>query len=208
IAPGEGVIAMIIEDGGTVETAAKTIPILLQTLDLAIYPEGGDLIAGLPNRVYVVGQTPARKPADMAGVVVNAAGRKVATFHTEHEGRGRFSFVPVKGEAYSLRITEPAGIKTVFASGGESIWCRHFIDVRYHTQVKGCRRPGRRYIRWLVSHRVKPARKRTRIQTGHAAGDSTNGFHTRRSEVSGWRDRSYGLRRPHVADGRAIDLSS
>ena len=163
IARGEGVIAMIIEDGGTVETATKTIPILLQTLDLGIYPEGGDLIAGLPNRVYVVGQTPARKPADMAGVVVNAAGRKVATFHTEHEGRGRFSFVPVKGEAYSLRITEPAGIKTVFASGGESIWCRHFIDVRYHTQVKGCRRPGRRYIRWLVSHRVKPARKRTRI---------------------------------------------
>ena len=115
IARGEGVIAMIIEDGGTVETATKTIPILLQTLDLAIYPEGGDLIAGLPNRVYVEGRTPARKPADMAGVVVNAAGREVATFRTEHEGRGRFSFVPAKGETYSLRITEPAGIKTVFA---------------------------------------------------------------------------------------------
>src|SRR5213594_3412902 len=115
IARGEGVIAMIIEDGGTVETATKTIPIPLQTLDLAIYPEGGDLIAGLPNRVYVEGRTPARKPADMAGVVVNAAGREVATFRTEHEGRGRFSFVPAKGETYSLRITEPAGIKTVFA---------------------------------------------------------------------------------------------
>src|SRR5213593_1262653 len=115
IARGEGVIAMIIEDGGTVETATKTIPILLQTLDLAVYPEGGDLIAGLPNRVYVEGRTPARKPADMSGVVVNAAGREVATFHTEHEGRGRFSFVPAKGETYSLRLTEPAGIKTVFA---------------------------------------------------------------------------------------------
>src|SRR5881396_2809690 len=115
IARGEGVMAMIIEDGGTVETATKTIPILLQTLDLAVYPEGGDLIAGLPNRVYVEGRTPARKPADMAGVVVNTAGREVATFRTEHEGRSRFSFVPAKGEAYSLRITEPAGIKTVFA---------------------------------------------------------------------------------------------
>src|SRR5881396_4013227 len=114
IARGEGVIAMIIEDGGTVETATKTIPILLQTLDLAVYPEGGDLIAGLPNRVYVEGRTPARKPADMAGVVVNAAGREVATFHTEHEGRGRFSFVPAKGEAYSLRVTQPAGIRTIF----------------------------------------------------------------------------------------------
>jgi hypothetical protein len=52
IARGEGVLAMIIEDGGAVETATKTIPILLQTIDLAIYPEGGDLVAGLPNRVY------------------------------------------------------------------------------------------------------------------------------------------------------------
>src|SRR5262249_13488511 len=107
---GEGVIAMIIEDGGVVETASKTIPILLQTIDVAIYPEGGDLIGGLPNRVYIEGRTPAHKPADMAGVIVNAAGREVATFRTEHEGRGRFSFVPMKGEAYSLRVTEPAGI--------------------------------------------------------------------------------------------------
>src|SRR5256712_11775752 len=115
IARGEGVIAMVIQDGGTVETATKTIPILLQTIDLAIYPEGGDLIAGLPNRVYLEGRTPTQKPADMQGVIVNAAGKEVATFRTEHEGRGRFSFVPAKGEAYSLRITEPAGIKTVFA---------------------------------------------------------------------------------------------
>ncbi len=41
-------------------------------------------------------------------------GKEVATFRTEHEGRGRFSFTPAKGETYSLRITEPAGIKTVF----------------------------------------------------------------------------------------------
>jgi hypothetical protein len=97
-----------------VETATKTIPILLQTIDLAIYPEGGDLVAGLPNRVYIEGRTPAQKPADLAGIVVNHAGKEVATFRTEHEGRGRFSFVPAKGEAYSLRITEPAGIKGSF----------------------------------------------------------------------------------------------
>jgi hypothetical protein len=111
---GEGSLAMIITDGGTVETATKTIPILLQTLDLSIYPEGGDLVSGLPNRVYLEGRTPAQKPADMAGVVVNRAGREVATFRTEHEGRGRFTFVPLRGETYSLRISEPAGIKTVF----------------------------------------------------------------------------------------------
>lgn len=114
ITRGEGVVAMTIQDGGTVETASKTIPILLQTIDLAIYPEGGDLVAGLPNRVYVEGRTPAQKPADMAGIVVNAAGKQVAAFRTEHEGRGRFLFTPGKGEKYSLRVTEPTGIKTVY----------------------------------------------------------------------------------------------
>jgi len=114
IARGEGTLAMVIQDGGTVETASKTIPILLQTLDLGIYPEGGDIIAGLQNRIYIEGKTPAQKPADMAGIVVNSTGKEVASFRTEHEGRGRFSFTPVKGEVYSLRVTEPAGIKTIF----------------------------------------------------------------------------------------------
>jgi hypothetical protein len=115
IARGEGVIAMVIEDGGVVETATKTIPILLQTLDLALYPEGGDLVAGLSNRVYIEGKTPTGKPADIAGIVTSSAGVEVGRFRTEHEGRGRFSFVPARGETYTLRITEPAGIQTTFA---------------------------------------------------------------------------------------------
>jgi len=111
---GEGVLAMSIQDGGAVETATKTIPILLQTVDLAIYPEGGDLVAGLPNRVYFEVRTPAQKPADTAGSIVNAEGRDVVAFRSEHEGRGRLTFVPAKGETYYFHFTEPAGIQKVF----------------------------------------------------------------------------------------------
>src|SRR6185436_14012504 len=68
---GEGSLAFSSQDGGVVETAAKTIPILLQTLDLSFYPEGGDLVAGLPTRIYFQGFTPAHKPADITGVVVD-----------------------------------------------------------------------------------------------------------------------------------------
>ncbi len=114
IARGEGSLAIIVDDGGAVETAVKTIPILLQTLDLSIYPEGGELIAGLLNRVYVEAFTPARKPADLAAVVLDEAGREVARFRSEHEGRGRFEFTPKENHQYKLRITEPAGIKTSF----------------------------------------------------------------------------------------------
>ncbi len=115
ITRGEGTLAMAIQDGGVVETASKTIPILLQTVDLTLYPEGGDLVADLPNRVYFQAFTPAHKPADLAGVVVDQNGTQVATFRSEHEGRGRFQFSPQDGHTYALKIIEPSGIDTQYA---------------------------------------------------------------------------------------------
>jgi len=111
---GEGTLALVIEDGGVVETASKTIPILLQTVDLTLYPEGGDLVAGVPNRVYFEAFTPAHKPADLAGVVVDGQQHEVAQFRSEHEGRGRFVFTPEADGNYQLKITEPAGITTTY----------------------------------------------------------------------------------------------
>src|SRR5262249_45004084 len=65
ISKGGGTLSLAISDGGVVETIAKTIPILVRNVDLAIYPEGGDLIANLPCRVYVEARTPSQKPADL-----------------------------------------------------------------------------------------------------------------------------------------------
>lgn len=112
IARGEGTLAFVIEDGGVVETAAKTIPILLQTVDMDIYPEGGDLVAGLASRVYIEARRPDKKPADISGIVVDGMGGRVAEFATGHEGRGRFDIKPKAGESYTLKITRPAGITT------------------------------------------------------------------------------------------------
>lgn len=114
IARGEGTLAFVIEDGGVVETASKTIPILLQTVDLQFYPEGGDLVAGLPCRVYLEARTPAKRPADLVGVIVDESGQEVAKFSTEHEGRGRFEFTPQADQKYALKITQPSGINRKF----------------------------------------------------------------------------------------------
>lgn len=115
MARGEGTLAFTIEDGGVVESAAKTIPILLQTLDVALYPEGGDLVAGLASRVYFEARTPARKPADLMGRVVEVdTGRVVARARSEHEGRGRFELTPQAGVRYALIIDAPSGIQKRF----------------------------------------------------------------------------------------------
>jgi hypothetical protein len=111
---GDGTLAMIIEDGGVLETATKTIPILLQNVDLTVYPEGGPLVAGLANRVYFEAFTPAGKPADIAGIVVDQMGNRVCEFRSEHEGRGRFEFTPRADREYFIEITEPTGIAPQF----------------------------------------------------------------------------------------------
>ncbi|TQF17016.1 A-macroglobulin complement component [Myxococcus llanfairpwllgwyngyllgogerychwyrndrobwllllantysiliogogogochensis] len=112
---GDGTLSFTLQDGGVVETAAKTIPILLQTLDVALYPEGGDLVAGLTSRVYFEARTPMRKPADLTGAVVDlATGREVSVVRSEHEGRGRFELTPTAGVRYALRVDSPAGIKKTF----------------------------------------------------------------------------------------------
>ena len=118
IARGIGTLALAIEDGGVVETATKTIPILLQALDMHIYPEGGELIAGYKNRVYIQANQPNGKPADLVGKVVSITGshsEDVGDFHTEHEGRGRFEFIPEANKRYFLRVLKPVGIKATYA---------------------------------------------------------------------------------------------
>ncbi|GMU41980.1 MAG: hypothetical protein AMXMBFR23_28460 [Chloroflexota bacterium] len=107
---GEGTLAMTVRDGGVVETATKTLPILTQTVDLMLAPEGGDLVVGLPCRVYFEGRLPSGKPADMEGLVVDSTGREVSRFASDHDGRGRFSLTPAPGEAYTLQVTRPSGI--------------------------------------------------------------------------------------------------
>lgn len=114
---GEGTLSLTIEDGGVVETASKTIPILLQTVDLQMYPEGGDLIAGLKNRVYIQAHLPNGKPADLSGKLLwrkNSQTGFVSDFRTVHEGRGRFEFIPEGDKEYYLSISEPTGIRTTY----------------------------------------------------------------------------------------------
>ncbi len=119
ISVGDGSLAFVIEDGGVVETASKTLPILLQTMDIAFYPEGGDLIAGLSNRVYLQARRPDGKPADIEGRIVEIENEELSTrvaakFATQHEGRGIFSITPEVGKRYALVLDAPSGIDRHF----------------------------------------------------------------------------------------------
>jgi hypothetical protein len=112
IESGEGTLSLTIEDGGIVETAAKTIPILVSIVDLQVYPEGGELVSGVENRVYFEAIAPNGRPADVIVELVDSTGSHVVTAASEHEGRGQFLFTPVETESYSLKVVDPWTVKT------------------------------------------------------------------------------------------------
>lgn len=114
IARGDGLLTVLVEDGGVTESIQKPIPIVLKKVAFTAFPEGGDLVDNLPGRVYFMARTPLGKPADVEGRVVDDRGGVVADFRSVHDGMGRFELVPATDRKYHVEITRPAGIATKF----------------------------------------------------------------------------------------------
>ena len=84
---------------------------------MTFFPEGGQLVAGLENRVYFVARDSLGKPVQLSGTIVgkgrrdDARDEEVAAVHTTFEGMGAFSLIPQPDESYRLKIAAPTGVK-------------------------------------------------------------------------------------------------
>lgn len=110
IAVGDGLLTVLADDGGLTESVARRVPIIVNRLSFAAYPEGGDLVEGVPGRVYFEAKNPLGKPADVAGKVVDDRGQAVADIKSVRDGLGRFDLTPAPGRSYHVEIEKPAGI--------------------------------------------------------------------------------------------------
>ena len=112
---GEGTLTVTVHDGTVVEPIARAFAIVGQRLVVTFYPEGGDLIVGIPGRLYVEARTPLGKAVEVAGRVLDSSGEVVARFRTEHEGRGSTTLTPARsGRAYIALLDEPVGVAEIF----------------------------------------------------------------------------------------------
>jgi A-macroglobulin complement component/MG2 domain-containing protein/alpha-2-macroglobulin family protein len=114
IARGDGLLTLLVDDGGVTESMQKRIPIVMKTLQLSLFPEGGELVDALPGRVYFRARNTIGKPADVAGRVVDDRGAVVAEFASIHDGLGRFDLTPSADRSYKVQITKPAAITATF----------------------------------------------------------------------------------------------
>jgi hypothetical protein len=98
-------LSVNVVDGSDAEAIVRPIPLVAKSLNVEFFPEGGDMVEGVPGRVYVMVRTPAtNKPADLKGVITDGTNTvaEVATL-TDAEnpgvnrGHGSFTLTPKSG---------------------------------------------------------------------------------------------------------------
>ena len=107
---GQAELSVAVDDGGTVESKTKTIPIQLGNVDIKFYPEGGYLVGGLENRVYFTARNTQGQPIEIKGEIISSSGVQLASIETTRDGMGRFEFRPNPAESYFVKVTEPVDV--------------------------------------------------------------------------------------------------
>ncbi|MEO1483106.1 MAG: MG2 domain-containing protein [Myxococcota bacterium] len=111
----DGLLSIMVEDGGITESISKRIPIVLKKVQMGFFPEGGDLVEGMESRLYFEAKNSIGKPADVSGEIVDDLGNAVARFETYHKGLGRVRFTPSSGRSYRAKISKPVGVTETYA---------------------------------------------------------------------------------------------
>ncbi len=115
--PPSATLSVNVRDGSDAEAIVRPIPLVTKNLRIEFFPEGGEMVEGVPGRVYFMVRTPIGKPADLKGTITDGTNAlaDVATL-TDAEnpgvnrGHGVFTLTPERGKRYYLKLASPVGI--------------------------------------------------------------------------------------------------
>ncbi len=107
----DGLLNVMIDYNGNTESISRSIPIILNNIQLSFFPEGGDLVNNIENTVAFKALNEFNKPADIEGILLDKKGNKITSFSSYHQGMGAFKFTPKSGEEYAVKITKPNNIQ-------------------------------------------------------------------------------------------------
>ncbi|MCS3794970.1 TonB-dependent receptor plug domain-containing protein [Niastella sp. OAS944] len=110
----DGLLNITIQYDSYTEAISRSIPIVLNNLDVQFMPEGGTLVQGITSHVAFRAINEHGKPVDIKGAVQDSKGNKVTDFESLRFGMGKFLFTPQKNETYTATITTPARIAQTF----------------------------------------------------------------------------------------------
>ncbi|MGO4293345.1 TonB-dependent receptor plug domain-containing protein [Chitinophaga sp. RAB17] len=111
----DGLLNVTIDYDAYKEAISRSIPIVLNKIDLQLLPEGGSLVAGLTSNIAFRAINEHGKPVDVKGEVWDDTGNKQADFESYYAGMGQFPFTPHAGKKYTVKITSPLHITKQYA---------------------------------------------------------------------------------------------
>lgn len=76
---------------------------------LKLFPEGGDLVAGLESNVAFLAADQSGKPVAIRGAILNSSKQLVDSFQSVHNGMGSFSLNPDPQESYTCNWIDQLG---------------------------------------------------------------------------------------------------
>lgn len=111
LATRDGLLNISFNYNGYTENIARNLPLASGQLDMQLMPEGGTLVAGLPNNIAFRAIGVDGQPVDVKGYLRDSKGKQVATFEAYKFGMGRFILTPEAGMTYEAVITSPKNIQ-------------------------------------------------------------------------------------------------
>lgn len=105
---------------GIQESISRSVPVVLQQLDLRFFPEGGGIASHRwqKSRIAFKAMSSKSKAVDVAGVILDRKGNEVTTFESFHQGMGSMKMHVESDQQYFAKITEPAGIDMLYPLPG------------------------------------------------------------------------------------------
>lgn len=90
-----------------IESIRKTIPLILDNIDIQFLAEGGFLLEGIENVLAFKAIASNGKPADVEGDIVDSKGSRVGGFLSVHDGMGQIYINPKAKEKYFAKLCKP-----------------------------------------------------------------------------------------------------
>ncbi len=101
---GDATLTAVANVGNEHAIAKAEIPVISDVADVRFYPEGGDLVAGVENRVYFSVRDQLSRPLEVSGEIVDDQQHVLSEATTKIAGRGVFRLSPQAGRTYRLRL--------------------------------------------------------------------------------------------------------
>lgn len=86
--------------------------VLLSNITCDFFPEGGDMVNGIKNKVAFKASLFGYENNKFSGVLVDNDNNKIDSFKSIHNGMGYFEFVPSQGKSYKIQMTSFAVVQT------------------------------------------------------------------------------------------------